>query len=142
MKLLFKVLGFIFIIFTTSAIGFLKANSLNIRYKKLCNIHSGMANLKEKIRLHCGETSTLLNQCFDEFPINYTVLKEQDTEILKDFFENLGMGDTKSEYERCQAYMNMISNKINDAKKEYLELNKLYKSMGVLSGIFICIFLL
>lgn len=142
MKLLFKVIGFIFIIFATSAIGFLKANSLNLRCKKLSKIYSCIADLKERIRLHQGEITILLNQSFGQFPLNYTHLLPDDIILLEDFFKNIGMSDTKTEYERCELYMSLLSHKTDEAKKEYSELNKLYKSMGFLSGLFICIFLL
>ena len=51
MTLLFKILGFVLIIFTTSAIGFLKANELNSRYKKLCDFSKSIGNLKEQDRI-------------------------------------------------------------------------------------------
>lgn len=142
MTLLFKIIGFALIIATTTAIGFLKANELNMRYKKLLNIKKGICQLKEHIRLHSGEIDRLILQCFDEFPINVAHLEKSDIEITDDFFKNIGMTDTKSEYERCELYINLLNNKIEDARIRHHELNRLYKSIGIMSGISVCIFLL
>lgn len=140
MKLLFKVIGFIIIIFVSSAIGFLKSNSLNLRYKKLCKIRNGVADLKERIRLRGGEIDRLIGLCFKDYPINYLALKKEDIVLIEDFFKNIGMSDTKAECERCELYISLIETKISEAQKNYLELSKLYKNIGFFSGIFICIF--
>jgi hypothetical protein len=140
--LLFKILGFVLIIFTTSAIGFLKANELNLRYKKLCNFSKSIGNLKEHIRLHSGERERLLKICFGEFPLNYSSLTKDDVELMGEFLKDFGFADTKAEYERCQLYINFINQKSDEAKQKYSELNRLYKNIGVLSGVLICIFFL
>lgn len=142
MKLLFKVSGFLLVVLVSSAIGFLKSNTLNLRYKKLCKIHSSIADLKERIRLHGGEIDRLINLSFESYPINYTALEKEDIILIEDFFKNIGMSDTKAEYERCELYMSLIDTKIGLAQKNYMELGKLYKNIGFLGGIFICIFFL
>lgn len=142
MKLLFKISGFCLIIFTTTAIGFFKANSLNLRHKKLCSIHNGIANLKEHIRLHSGELDRLLKISFESYPISYIGLQKEECVLIDDFFQNIGMSDTTAEYERCELYMSLIKSKADEVKNQYKELNRLYKSLGFLSGLFICIFFL
>lgn len=142
MTLLFKITGFLMIIFTTSAIGFLKSNELNLRYKKLCRIQKSICDLKERIRLHAGEIDRLINLSFGEYPINYQYLEKDEREILEEFFLGLGMSDTDAEYKRCELYIDLLKGKTNESRQKYLELNRLYKSIGVFSGIFICIFLL
>ncbi len=142
MTLLFKISGFILIIFTTFSIGFLKSNGLGSRYKKLESIQKGISELKERIRLGSGEIDRLLTSSFREYPINYSYLEKGDIEILNDFFSNVGLSDTKAEYERCEIYINLLKNKIEEANTKYRETARLYKSIGLLSGIFICIFLL
>lgn len=142
MTLLFKVTGFLLIIFTTSAIGFIKSEELNLRYKKLCSVEQGIHSLKERIRLQGGEIDRLIHLSFQDYPINYSYLEKDDCEIIKDFFKNIGMSDTEAEYKRCELYINMIKGKADEALKKHRELSRLYKSMGVMSGIFICIFLI
>ena len=142
MILLFKITGFIFIIFTTSAIGFYKANALNLRYKKLCALQKSMVTLKEGIRLHSGEAEQIIRLSFDEFPVEYTYLKKEDAKLLDEFFFSFGNSDTAAEYERCEFYLNLLKTRAEDAKKQHSELARLYKNVGVLSGILICIFFL
>ena len=142
MTLLFKISGFILIIFTTFSIGFLKSSELGSRYKKLESIQKGIGELKERIRMGGGEIDRLLNSSFHEYPIDYSCLEKGDIEILNDFFSNVGLSDTKAEYERCEVYINLLKNKIEEANAKYHETARLYKSIGLLSGIFICIFLL
>lgn len=139
---LFKVTGFILVIFTTSAIGFLKANELNLRFRKLTDLYKSIATLKEGIRLHGGDIERLINLSFAEFPISTAHLKKEDITIIDDFFENLGAQDTVAEYERCELYINLLKTQADKAQKQHLELNRLYKNIGVLSGILICIFFL
>lgn len=142
MALLFKILGFILIIATTFSIGFLKSSELGIRYKKLQSIQKGIGELKERIRMGGGEIDRLLASSFPQYPIDYCSLEKDDIEILNDFFSNVGLSDTKSEYERCEVYINLLKNKIEEANAKYRETAHLYKSIGLLGGIFICIFLL
>lgn len=142
MALLFKISGFILIIFTTGSIGFLKSLEIGNRYKKLQSIQKGIGELKERIRMGGGEIDRLLTSSFHEYPINYSYLEKSDIEILNDFFSNVGLSDTKTEYERCEVYINLLKNKIEEANTKYRETSRLYKSIGLLSGVFICIFLL
>lgn len=140
MTLLFKITGFILVISTSAFIGFLKSGELFLRYKKLNKIQKNITDLKHRIRLHGGEINNLILLSFEEFPLDYLHLQKCDIEILNDFFENIGMGDTKSEYERCELYINLLKVKSDEAKSKYQELGRLYKTIGLFSGIFICIF--
>ena len=140
MTLLFKITGFILVISTSAFIGFLKSGELFLRYKKLNKIQKNIADLKQRIRLHGGEINNLILLSFEEFPLDYLHLQKCDIEILNDFFANIGMGDTKSEYERCELYINLLKAKADEAKSKYQELGRLYKTIGLFSGIFICIF--
>lgn len=140
--LLFKLTGFFMIIFATSAIGALKSNSLNQRCKKLSSLYKGIEQLKQRIRLHGGEAEFLLKQSFEEYPINSSNLTDEDIEIVEEFLKGIGMSDTEAEAERCEIYKNLIKQKSLEAQNKYSQLGKLYRNIGIMSGIFICIFLL
>ena len=142
MELLFKTIGSVLIIFTTSYIGFSKAAALRKRHKKLLHIKSCIVNLKEQIRMHAGETEFLLEHCFDPFPPDYQSLNAEDVKMFKDFLALLGSSDTQTECERCELFISALNPCIENSEKQYRELNKLYKSTGVTIGIFICILLL
>ncbi len=140
--LLFKISGFSLIVFACYTVGFLKSNELKLRTQKLHSFQKGICELKERIRVNTGEIDSLLRASFDEYPINYSHLEKEDTVILEDFFKNIGMSDTKTEYERCELYINLLKTKTEEANAKYQELSKLYKNLGLMSGIFICILLL
>lgn len=142
MTLLFKLLGFALIILTCSSAGFLKANRLNLRAKKLYSLQKGVAQLKELIRLRGGEIDRLIVQSFESYPIDYSHLEVSDCEITDSLFSEIGMLDTQSAYNRCELCLSLLQNKYDEAQKSCRELGKLYKSIGALAGIFICIFLI
>lgn len=139
---LFKLLGFLLIISVSTCLGFLKSNSLNLRRKKLCAIKNGITDLKQHIRLSNTEIDNLINVCFNNVPDRYSNLQNSDIEIIEGFFKDLGMSDSKSEIDRCELYIGLLDNQINEAENNYIELSRLYKSIGFLGGIFICIFFL
>lgn len=140
--LLFKISGLLLIIFTCYTIGFLKSNELKLRTQRLYGFQKGICELKERIRANTGEIDALIRTSFSEYPINYSHLEKEDVLILEDFFKNIGMSDTKAEYERCELYINLLKTKTEEANAKYRELSRLYKNLGLMSGIFICIFLL
>ncbi len=140
--LLFKLCGFALVIFSCAFVGFLKANHLNMRVKKLCYLQKGITRFKELVRLHGGETDRLLDKCFESRPIDYSYLELGDHEIVSGLFEEIGMLDTESACNRCELCLSMLKTKYDEAQKKYRDLGKLYKSIGALTGVFICILLL
>ena len=105
-------------------------------------------------KLKAGELQellSLLNLCFKDIKIAETEggfialdcdLNEEDSALLNEFLKGLGMSDSQSEYNRAIGYSSLFENKFKEAQKDSKSLCKLYKSLGVLSGIFICIFFL
>lgn len=139
---LFKIFGFALVIFTGYSLGFLKSSNLNMRKKKLINIKNAIIDLKQRIRLSRIEIDKLIEVSFKNVSDIYSNLDKSDCEIVKNFFKDIGMSDAKSEYERCELYISLLNTQIAEAEKNYTELGKLYKNIGFLSGVFICILLL
>lgn len=151
MEWLFKLIGLIMILSASSLAGFAKSLSLRQRYKTLCEIYRSMSDLKERIRISSGEVERLVRLSFEsgtaEFrggslKINAAGLEKGDISLLNDFFSNLGMSDAESECERTELYMSLVHKKCDEAEKKCGELCKLYDTLGILCGIFICIFFL
>ncbi len=136
-----KLIGFVFIITASSAIGFLKSRELKERPQKLLFLYKGVCELKERIKLSGGELERLKEECFST-PIDYSGLYKSDSEILDKLFCEIGLLNRESAYNRCELSAALLKQKYNEAQSRYSELSKLYKSIGVLSGIFICIFFL
>ena len=110
-----------------------------------------MSDLKERIRVSSGEIGRLVGLSFQNdiasfnrgsFKINAAGLEKGDISLLEDFFGSLGMSDAESECERIYLYMSLVSKKCDEAEKKCGELCKLYDTLGILCGIFICIFFL
>ncbi len=137
---LFKLSGFGLILFTTSILGFLKSESLNLRLKKLVSLKTAITDLKQRIRLTDTEIDKLISVSFKNVKDIYANLEKSDAEIVENFFNDIGMSDTEAEINRCELYISLLDNRITDAEKKYCELSKLYKSIGFWGGAFICIF--
>lgn len=139
-------------VFSVSALGgFLKSAMLKKRYKKLCGIYRSMSELKERVRMGAGEIERLVALSFDKGAVfiengkpetDPSYLEREDKELLEEFLCNLGMSDSESECERIGVYMALIEKKCEEAEKRCGELCRLYNALGILCGIFICIFLL
>lgn len=148
---LFKLSGMFLIFAVCTAFGFLKAAALKKRAEKLLNFSRSVAELGERIRSGGGEIKGLLAVCFSDGMLNIkddglsvddSFLKKEDTALIEEFFGVLGMNDIHSEYERTLAYSELIKARHAEAYAEYREQSRLYRSIGPLSGIFICIFFL
>ena len=151
MAWLYKISGVITVYTVCSMAGFLKSFGLKKRHKKLLAIYRSMSDLRERIRMGGGEIERLVYLCFEEDTasisegkaiINTMYLEKADVEILEEFFRDLGMSDSDSEYERTGLYMSIILKISDEAEKKCGELCRLYSSLGILCGLFICIFFL
>ena len=149
--LILKVSGLLTIFAVCCLFGFLKSSALNKRAVKLLDFLKGMDFLGERIKMGTSEITELLKISFKEDLISYEgseffadgdYLKNEDISPINEFLSKLGMGDTDSEYERIKAYKAIIELQHKAAETDCLNLCKLYKTLGVLTGVFICIFLL
>lgn len=110
-----------------------------------------MSDLRERIRMGAGEIERLVNVSFEDgavfvadgkTQIDGRYLEKEDAALLEEFFRDLGMSDSEAEYERTGLYMSLIEKRCGAAEKRCGELCRLYSTLGILCGIFICIFLL
>ena len=146
-----KVFG-LFTVFGVSCIwGFFKSSLLKKRADKLTDFLKGMDFLSERIRIGTCEIKELLKISFKEdlivyeesgFSIDADYLKNEDISLISEFLSEIGMGDINSECERIKTYKSIIELQYNTARNDCVNLCKLYKTLGVLIGVFICIFLL
>ena len=151
MAWLFKASGLIAVFSASSLAGLLKSFTLKKRHRKLLEIYRSMSDLRERIRMGTGDIERLIYLSFSDDTvsisagkavINTMCLEKDDTSFLEEFFLNIGMSDSESEYERIGLYMTIAEKKCNEAENKCGELCRLYSSLGILCGIFICIFFL
>ncbi|MBQ2266262.1 MAG: hypothetical protein II342_02570, partial [Clostridia bacterium] len=87
-----------------------------------------------------GDKSKLLSDCFATSPQIIPHLNNDDKALLNEFLQGLGKGDTAQEIERCASFITLFDNKITVLSGEVSEQQRLYKSLGFFSGVFLCIF--
>ncbi len=148
--LLFKALGLVTLFFACSAQGFLKAQSLKKRAEKLALAEKGLSQTAEFIRGEGCEKERLVSRCFTEemviigsqgVVVNGAFFEGEDILLMEEFFSGFGMGDVEGEYNRTRLYTQLIKKQKEQAQENAQRLCRLYRSLGVLSGIFLCIFL-
>ncbi len=138
----FKAFGLILIFFVCCTFGFLKARSLKARLDRLTEIKKGLFALKERLRLHGGDKEQLLKQCFLFSDDSLSVLKTDELILWQEFITALGTTDTAASITSCEGYLALFEGKLSQAQSDFSKEQRLYKSLGVLGGIFICIFLI
>ena len=141
MKLIFKLLGLLLIIVVSATIGFIKSGELHLRCKKLETLKKGVLEFQERLRLSYGELDRIKSKCF-AIPIDYSGLYSSDCEIIESMFREIALLDRESAYNRCLLAVELLNKQQAEAESRYKDLGKLYKSIGVLGGIFICILFL
>lgn len=160
-----KLAGFLLIVLSCSAFGFLASNRLKTRTSSLEKAISALMFLENEVSygkndiktalknmtaMHsfptffdafsdtCSIKESLLN-CINEPKFSFSV---SDKEIFKEFLDDLGSLDTVSQLKSIHHTKSLIKLAKEDSDKNYLRFGKLYKSMGVLCGFLFSIILL
>lgn len=151
MSLLFKISGLVVIFAVSASVGFLKSLNIKNRAQKLGELSRSVSLLAERIRADSGEIGYIIPLCFakslvhitgNRIDLNKSYLEKEDIVLLTEFFDGLGVRDIVSEYERTKLYSQFIKRKADEADEKCAKLCKLYNTVGILSGIFLCIFFL
>lgn len=149
--LLLKISGLLILLFCSVTIGFIKSEQLILRKNKLNNFCKGFTILKERIRYGEGEIEPLILKSFEEnlfyskgntIKVNKDYLQNYEITLIEEYLDIAGMSDPNSEFEKCKMYHHLLNEQYKKAETECTSLCKLYKTVGLLGGIFICIFFL
>ena len=148
---MFKIIG-IFILFISSCLsGFLKSYNLKMRAEKLKALCLSFEMLASRIKAEKTELERAVSLCFsketvyikqNKAVINPALLEKEDIALIEEFFEFFGRRDINSEYDRVQLFASLLQKQRKEAEEKKEKLSRLYNSLGVLFGIFICIFFL
>ena len=65
---------------------------------------------------------------------NSSILSNTDIEHIKSFFSELGSNDIEGEIAHCKLYKELLRNDLEDAKSNYNNKGRLYKSMSFLTA--------
>lgn len=149
--LLFKVAGLLILFLICCAVGFSKAYNLKKREEKLNTYYRSIDLFSMRIRTENGDTEKLLPLCFKESEVflkdgkicyNKSFLNDSDKNLLCEFFSDFGQRSREDEYERTRLFCDLLKKQYLEALEDSRKLCKLYGTVGVLCGIFICIFFL
>ena len=114
-----KTAGLMFILLSCSAVGLIKADTLKKRSRKLKEICVSLEKLYQLV-----ENSAL-----------------ESAELLIRFLGEFGMGDREKECRNISLYKTLFEKQFGEAEDNSNRLYKLYNSLGFLTGLMICIFL-
>lgn len=161
--MILKLIGAVMICAACTYIGIKKSGELKGRYKSLRNIGTALGYLETEI----GFCSNDLKRAFinidrgtdtcglfkdaadkiEEYGIKkawaYAVLKssmpilDSDRELMLMLGEKLGMTDTKSQLKHIGYVKELVNAQSESAESEYGRLGKIYRSGGLLAGLFI-----
>ena len=166
--ILVKLSIFILIIMITTRLGFLKVNLFKTRFEELQKFKSELMFMKTKIEFNYDPIKNIFedisavvyenkenvfcsikqntNDFFKEWEkgilIYKDVLKKEDIQIIRNFGKMLGKTDKNGQISEIDLCVELIDKQIKDAEKILLKNEKLYKTLGVTSGISICIILI
>lgn len=110
----------------------------NIFFEISKTIYENRENAFEKTINQDGEFYERWNEAISELKN----IDLEDKEILKMFGKSLGKTDIKGQVNQINLSLNLIEKQIEKAEIEKNKNYKLYKTMGVISGMAICIILL
>lgn len=165
-----KFLGAAIIVLTSTFIGFFKSARLKRRVDSLREIESALVILKSEITFarnkletaffnisklsNVGELFAMTAENVSRYGIKCawenTVLKkasalsltDEDTEVILMLGIELGMTDVNTQLGNIEYISSLIGNQLSKAENEYLTTAGMYRSMGVLGGLFLAVILI
>ncbi len=148
---IFKLLGLVILLLSSTFLGVGAAKSLRYRCGKLNSICISLESLAGYISNGKMELDCVLARCFkeeiltlkNEKPvINESGLTKEDAELFKEFLEGLGMQCLDGESKRISLYKGIFLKQRLEAEERANRLCRLYNSLGFLAGLSICIILI
>lgn len=147
-----KFTGVLFIIISTSLIGFLKSRSLNLRVKKLLRLSGGLSLFYEYVEQGSFEIYTAVENAFkdcDFLQIKSNNIICTDCDLAPDeqneinsFFKSLGSGFKKEECDRIKNFELYIKKHLKTAENDVRQKCRLYQTLGVCLGLMLGILLI
>ena len=146
-----KLIGLLIIFATCSFGGLYKSLKLKKRAEKLFLFAKALDDMAERIKAQAAEAAVLISACFKDEAVfinrgkisfNNNFLEKEDINLLNEFFDDFGARDKDGEYERTKFYAALLQKQYEFSDIKCNKLCRLYNSLGVLSGLFICIFLM
>ncbi len=153
-----KCIGIVLIIAFFFSAGVYLSLRLKNRYEFLSLFREFLSSLKTNIRYNGGEIFELIersmplaiveyfksenysgmdiywDRCIKNIPKN-AALKREDISLIAEFGKTLGTTDIEGQLNHIELYKELISSNINNSIEEIKQKSKLYKMLGLFSGI-------
>ncbi len=150
--IMFKLMGIVMIVFSSSMIGFFKSKSLVARHKKLQQIYDAVCVLYNHINQGDYELEKALENSLakcgflhvknGEYICDDNDLTQDDKLIIKSFFSEIGSSVKSVECERINAFKLKIKSQLGFAQSDCHNKCKIYQTLGVCAGLVIGILLI
>lgn len=145
-----KAVGILLLMAVCSSIGFLKANKLCVRQKKLYGICLFTDEAKERIRVG-EEMEKIINSVGDRaglhkegisIKIDGEGFNSGDVLLINEFLSGLGMGDTTSQLKRCENYSGLFERLLREAENDAKSKATVYRKLGIFAALLIGVVLI
>lgn len=145
-----KIAGFLAVMISTTVTGMTMSESIIKRYNQLKTVIRMLNEIKTRLEYHLPTKEEMFGFIFSKKEyslfktdnLSLTKLSDNERKILRDFYDQFGKTDLKSQLSSLEIY-------IKDFELELYELTRikdnrcrLLSTGGVLSGIFICLLLI
>ncbi len=151
--LLMKILGAILLCLTGTAIGTNALSRLKKRTDALEWYYKAAAQIGSRIGGTAAELYDIINTIYGKehylrlakpfkIEFNNESLNREDLRTLSEFFGQLGSGGIEAEIKRCEMYSNILKDRYKKALEEYTQKSKLYKMLGLFSGLTVAIIIM
>ncbi|MDP4152910.1 MAG: stage III sporulation protein AB [Bacillota bacterium] len=162
-----KAAGIVFVILSSSGLGFLYSFSVKKRIAVLEAMQRFIGDVSEEIRLSRDTTYAilyrLLSHGYSELSFlkpaikhrktylqdlmfmcsaESTALNEKDKKLFAEFFSKLGRTDLRGQISHCEEFRARIRNTLHEEKDATIKKAVMIRSLGALCGVFIAIFLI
>lgn len=160
-----KYIGLLFVVLTFFGIGYYLSIRLKHRYDFLNSFKEFLSILKIKMIYNADEIFTLIKSsspdclkeiftkpvkdsfseywrdCIEKIPKFYA-LKQEDYKLLIEFGTLLGTTDIEGQINHIDLYSRMLDSNINNSESELKQKSKLYKLLGLFSGLTVALLLI
>lgn len=145
-----KLIGAASVIIAGTYIGFDRSAALEKRLSALKNIIRMFDETEILMNYGAFTTGEILerlsaNECFEKIIKNEgTVtrcLAEDENKLVSDYFSQLGTTDLQGQISALKMYKTAFAERFSDLKAVKDEKCRLYRTMGILAGLFVCVIL-
>lgn len=164
-----KIIGTVIVVAVGTAIGLLKSRSLSLRVKFLEEFLSFITYMETEIRYSSDSLYQIINRfsSTNESSLNFLSyctekshtfsdewnesikkissevgLKETDIKLIKEFGAGLGISDIDGQIAHCEVNKTHLKSRLSDAIEERNKKGRLYRMLGICSGLTLALILI